>query len=166
MSYSVKGTNVTITRGDAFSANICIYQPNGKLYNLVEGDIVQFAMKKSTKDTTILILKDIPKETMKLVLNPDDTKELDFGTYMYDIQLKKATGEVHTFITKSYFTVVSSEVLNGSIYYASGSRGTGTMPNIGSQNGDIDIVDDQATIQQGCYDGSGNIKLQLRLLGD
>ena len=44
-----------MTRGDTFSADICIYQPNEKPYNLVEGDVVQFAMKKSAKDTTILI---------------------------------------------------------------------------------------------------------------
>ena len=105
MSYSVKGTNITMTRGDTFSADICIYQPNGKPYNLVEGDVVQFAMKKSAKDTDILILKDIPIKTMKLVLDPDDTKELDFGTYVYDIQLQKITGEVYTFITKSYLTL-------------------------------------------------------------
>lgn len=49
MSYSVKGTNITMTRGDTFSADICIYQPNGKPYNLVEGDVVQFAMKKIGK---------------------------------------------------------------------------------------------------------------------
>ena len=97
MSYSVKGTNITMTRGDTFSADICIYQPNGKPYNLAKDDVIQFAMKKSAKD--------IPIETMKLVLNPDDTKELDFGTYVYDIQLQKTTGEVYTFITKSYLTL-------------------------------------------------------------
>lgn len=105
MSYSVKGTNITMTRGDTFSADICIYQPNGKPYNLAKDDVIQFAMKKSAKDTTILILKDISIETMKLVLNPDDTKDLDFGTYVYDVQLQKTTGEVYTFITKSYLTL-------------------------------------------------------------
>lgn len=105
MSYSVKGTNITMTRGDTFSADICIYQPNGKPYNLAKDDVIQFAMKKSAKDTTILILKDISIDTMKLVLNPDDTKDLDFGTYVYDIQLQKTTGEVYTFITKSYLTL-------------------------------------------------------------
>ena len=56
-------------------------------------------------------------------------------------------------------TAVSSEVLNGSTYYARGSKGTGTMPNIGSQNEDIDNVDDQVMIQQGYHDGSGKIKI-------
>lgn len=105
MSYSIKGTSISMTRGDTFSADICIYQANGKPYNLIEGDAVQFAMKKTAKDPTVLILKNIPIETMKLVLNPEDTKELDFGTYVYDIQLQKATGEVCTFITKSYLTL-------------------------------------------------------------
>ena len=56
-------------------------------------------------------------------------------------------------------TAVSSEVLNGSTYYARGSKGTGTMPNIGAQNEDIDDVNDQVTIQQGYHDGSGKIKI-------
>lgn len=56
-------------------------------------------------------------------------------------------------------TAVSSEVLNGSTYYARGSKGSGTMPNIGSQNEDVDEVNDQITIQQGYHDGSGKIKI-------
>lgn len=101
MSYSVKGTTITMTKGDTFAADIIINQPNGKPYNLVEGDVVRFAMKKNTKDAECLILKEIPNATMKLVLNPEDTKDLDVGAYVYDMQLTKATGEVNTFITKS-----------------------------------------------------------------
>lgn len=46
------------------------------------------------------MVKDIPIDTMKLILEPGDTKALDFGKYVYDIQLTKVTGEVDTFITK------------------------------------------------------------------
>lgn len=105
MSHSVKGTWITLTRGDSFAANIEIIQPNGKLYTPSEGDHVRFAMKRSIKDEDVLILKEIPIDTLRLVLDPEDTKRLDFGNYIYDIQLTKSTGEVDTFITKSQFTL-------------------------------------------------------------
>ena len=51
------------------------------------------------------MVKDIPIDTMKLILEPADTKTLVFGKYVYDIQLTKATGEVDTFITKGSMKV-------------------------------------------------------------
>ena len=71
----------------------------------------------------------------------------------------KIDGECTFDADTSDATAVSSEVLKGSTYYARGSKGTGTMPNIGSQNEDIDNVDDQVMIQQGYHDGSGKIKI-------
>lgn len=52
-------------------------------------------------DETPLLIKEIPIDTMILTLNPEDTKHLPFGKYVYDIELTKATGEVDTFITKA-----------------------------------------------------------------
>lgn len=105
MSYSVKGTSITMTRGDTFAADIMIYQPNGKPYELQEGDMILFTMKKSAKDLEPLVQKEVPISTMKLVLESEDTKNLEFGAYVYDVQLTKATGEVNTFITKSNLTL-------------------------------------------------------------
>lgn len=100
MSYSVQGTTITLTRGDTFMALISIIQSDGSPYLPIEGDKVRFAMKSSYTEIKPLLVKDIPIKTMKLVLNPEDTKALTFGKYVYDIQLTKVTGEVDTFITK------------------------------------------------------------------
>ena len=105
MSYSVKGTSITLTRGDSFAADIGIIQPDGEPYIPSEGDQIRFAMKRNVKDEEVLILREIPIDTMRLVLTPEDTKELEFGSYVYDIQLTKSTGEVDTFITKSTLTL-------------------------------------------------------------
>lgn len=93
MSYSVSGTMITLTRGDTFSALITITDLNG--------DRIRFAMKNDYNDETPLLIKEIPIDTMILTLNPEDTKHLPFGKYVYDIELTKATGEVDTFITKA-----------------------------------------------------------------
>lgn len=101
MSYSVSGTTITLTRGDTFKADIAITDSNGDPYIPSDGDSVRFAMKAKWEDVDPLLVKDIPIDTMKLVLDPEDTKKFAFGQYVYDIQLTKANGEVDTFIAKA-----------------------------------------------------------------
>ena len=107
MSYTVKKTSITLTRGDTFKAQISMTDKDGNPYEIQEGDSVRFAMKKnySDPDTEVLIVKDIPTDTLILTLLPEDTKELPFGTYVYDIQLTTALGEIDTFITKASLTL-------------------------------------------------------------
>ena len=105
MSYSVSGTTITLTRGDSFMADISITDQDGNPYIPVEGDAIRFAMKASYKDGQPLLVKNIPIDTMKLTLDPLDTKELDFGKYVYDLELTKANGAVDTFITKAVIRI-------------------------------------------------------------
>lgn len=102
MSFRVRSNNaIYLTRGDTFKAVLTITYPDGSIYTPIEGDSIRFAMKRDVEDTECLILKDIPIDTMMLQLDPADTKELEFGSYIYDIQLTKANGDVDTFITAS-----------------------------------------------------------------
>ena len=103
MSYSVKKTTITLTRGDTFKAIVSIMDKDGNPYDIQPGDSVRFAMKKhyDDPDSEVLIKKVIPTDTLLLVLEPEDTKRLDFGSYVYDIQLTNVEGEVDTFITKA-----------------------------------------------------------------
>lgn len=101
MSYNITGTTITLTRGDSFMALITITDAENNPYVPVEGDTIRFAMKATYADEKPLLVKDIPIDTMKLILEPEDTKHLAFGKYVYDIQLTKGIGEVDTFITKA-----------------------------------------------------------------
>lgn len=101
MSFTVSGTTISLTRGDTFEADISIANADGTAYEPVEGDSIRFAMKKDYSDPKPLLVKDIPINTMKLVLEPEDTADFTFGKYVYDIQLTRSTGEVDTFITKA-----------------------------------------------------------------
>lgn len=105
MSYSVKKTSIYLTRGDTFRATIAITDEHGEPYFPVEGEAVRFAMKKDYSDAECLIEKSIPIDTMEFILNPEDTKELDFGSYVYDIQITRLNGDVDTFITKASLTL-------------------------------------------------------------
>ena len=110
--YVVKKTSITLTRGDTFKALISITDKDGRPYELQEGDVVRFAMKKnySDPDDQVLINKVIPNETLILTLVPEDTKHLPFGTYVYDIQLTTVGGEVDTFITKASLTLTEEVI--------------------------------------------------------
>ena len=101
MSYSVKKTTITLTRGDTFRATITLTDADGELYFPVEGETVQFAVKKTYEDEECLILKDIPIDTLELIIEPEDTKDLPFGNYVYDMQITRLNGDVDTFITKA-----------------------------------------------------------------
>lgn len=109
MSYSVRGTTITMTRGDTFKAYINITDEQGNPYQPSIDDRVRFAAKQSYRDTEPVILKEIPITTLLLQLDPEDTKHLSFGNYVYDIQLTKKNGDVDTFITMSQL-VLTEEV--------------------------------------------------------
>lgn len=105
MSCSFSGTTITMTRGDTLVAFVSITQPNGCPYTPVDGDKVRFAMKANYTDPKPLLVIDIPIDTMQLVIKPEDTADLNFGKYVYDVQLTKANGVVDTFITKAIIRI-------------------------------------------------------------
>lgn len=103
----INGTTITLTRGD--SANILLdlrYKNNGESYTPEEGDSIRFAMKKTYSDLLpSLILINIPIDSLVLHISPEDTKDLAYGDYKYEIQLTKANGDVDTFIDRAVFTI-------------------------------------------------------------
>ena len=107
MSYTIKKTTIFLTRGDTFKAQLSLVDREGNPYEPQPGDAIRFACKKdySDPDTEVLIVKVVPTDTLILELEPEDTKELPFGNYVYDIQLTTAAGEVDTFITKGTLTI-------------------------------------------------------------
>ncbi len=102
MSCKIKGSTISLTRGDTCNIRVKILiDDKGEEYEPKTGDRVRFAAKKTYRDSVPMILKEIPIETMVLKLDPEDTKNLDFGTYIYDIELTKNNGDVDTFITNA-----------------------------------------------------------------
>lgn len=96
----ITGTTITMTRGDTLKVDIGITDSEGNTYTPQSGDTIRFAMKKSFSDSSALLEKTIPTDTLLLTLDSDDTKPFAFGTYVYDIELTYASGDVDTFIPK------------------------------------------------------------------
>ena len=101
----INSTNNTIemTRGDTLRLYLTLKDGEGNVYTPSENDSIRFAMKKRYADTTPLILKAIPNDTLCLYLAPEDTKDLNYGEYLYDMEITYADGDVDTFIDRAKF---------------------------------------------------------------
>ena len=74
-------------------------------YKPQEGDKVRFALKKRYTDPAPLLLVDIPNDTQLLKLEPEDTKDLEVGKYVYDCEITFSDGFVDTFIKEAPFNI-------------------------------------------------------------
>ena len=103
--YKVTGTTIEMVRGDSVIIKVSM-KMSGEDYVPIEGDSLRFAMKHRTLNSTRteytdsepLLIKPISIEDCMLRLNPEDTKDIGFGTYVYDIEITFADGFVDTFI--------------------------------------------------------------------
>lgn len=110
----IKGTTITMIKGDSVIIKISITDSDGNEYTPESGDRIRFAMKRNYTDAVPLLVIEIPIDTMELVINPEDTKELEAGLskgrYKYDIELTKEDGTVDTVIPRAEL-VILEEVL-------------------------------------------------------
>ena len=121
MAYSVQGTTIRLTRGDSLILQVVILRKKDKeapeIYTPEDGDAVRFALKRNIMnpektrylDSKPLVEKNIPIKTLILRLESEDTKFLEFGNYVYDIELTTKDGMVDTFIADADF-ILTPEV--------------------------------------------------------
>ena len=110
--HKINGNNITLTRGDSFLAKIDLTK-NGEEYTPQADDVIRFAIKHNklkqdgsdyTDDEPLFTIV-IPNNTMILEIQPNNTKSLAFGDYVYDIEITFADGKVDTFIAEASFTI-------------------------------------------------------------
>ena len=99
----ISNNGITLTRGDTFRASLQITDTTGAPYIPADEDEIRFAMKEDYCDKNPAIIKIIPNDTLLLKLDPEDTKRLPVGQYVYDIQITFANGDVDTFINRASF---------------------------------------------------------------
>ena len=91
---------IQATKGDTIIMPFVVINNDKSIYQVQNGDVINFGLKEKYEDAECLIEKTIDNETLTLILEHDDTKDLDIGSYFYDIQITKAEGNVvHTFIS-------------------------------------------------------------------
>lgn len=113
---NVQGTTITMTRGDTLVVLVSMKRGT-QTYTPTAEDSIRFALKRpnmtqnrgSYIDTDPIISKTIPYDTCQLRLEPTDTKNLQFGEYVYDIEITMEDGTVDTFIPQAKF-ILAPEV--------------------------------------------------------
>ena len=101
---SLKGNEITMTRSDSLILNLSLFNKDGTEYVPIEGDYIRFAMSTGYLGDVNYILhinKEIPIDTMILELEPEDTHDLAYVKYNYDIEITHADGRVDTFISST-----------------------------------------------------------------
>ena len=102
---NVLGKKIHLTRGDTAYISVSLKDNNGNDYIPAEGDKLYFRLKKNICKDSQILEKEISAETSVLELIPEDTEQLEFGTYCYEIELVTAKGEHFTVIENASFTV-------------------------------------------------------------
>lgn len=109
----IDGNNIKLTRGDTayIEVPINVETDEGSApYILDPDDTLTLSVKKKIKDEETLLQK-VVKGSSTIHFMPDDTKEMDFGTYIYDIQLTTSSGDIYTVIGPTESETPSFRVL-------------------------------------------------------
>ena len=97
--HCMDGNNINMIRGDTIRLDIEITTADGNPYILKDGDKLLFTVKKNVFDKDIIIQKKITSGT--IVIDHQDTADLEYRSYVYDVQLTLANGDVCTVIPPS-----------------------------------------------------------------
>lgn len=103
-------SEITLTRGDTLPIKILIIDENKDPYILQPDDSLFFTMKKSVSTKEIIIQK-VVKGT-EFIIEHDDTANLPYGKYVYDIQLTQGNGRVSTVIGPQSFELTGEVTYN------------------------------------------------------
>lgn len=107
MLYINEDGTIRLTRGDTARLTVSIANDlTNSDYSLNEGDTLTLTVKRTVKDSEICFQKVLTGSNM-FTIEPDDTKELPYGKYKYDVQLTTASGDVFTIIEPATFEVLS-----------------------------------------------------------
>ena len=94
---NINGNSIKLTRGDTAYIEITIYTPTGEVYELQDGDTLQFCIRefpKKQNNRPPLLNKTFNNRTVKIL--PNDTNALKYGRYYYDVSLIFANGDINT----------------------------------------------------------------------
>lgn len=97
---------IQLTRGDTAYLSMSISNDaTGQPYEVRPHDILTLTVKKTVKDSEVRIQKMITGTNVFHIL-PTDTHTLDFGKYVYDVQITTEASDVYTVIGPCTFEVL------------------------------------------------------------
>lgn len=106
MFKTLKDGTIKLTRGDTARFTVpIINETDGKEYIMQEGDTLALSIKQSVNDAELLMQKVLTGQNT-FHIEPNDTANMKFGHYKYDVQLTTAGGDVYTVITPKLFEIL------------------------------------------------------------
>ncbi len=105
LEVSNKG-EIKLTRGDTAYLTVSVKTKDSEPYTVKSDDVLTLTVKRDYADEEALIEKKITGTTT-FHIEPKDTKELDFGTYVYDVQITTVDGDNYTVIADKKFKITN-----------------------------------------------------------
>ena len=122
MGFSVIRNRISITRGDSAQIMLTIRdRVTGRPFVPGPDDRLTFTVKRELSDEIPLVVKTLDNGIMRreqdclLVLAPEDTAQIPFRTYRYDVELVLASGYTDTVIPPSPFIVTGEVTVHGTV---------------------------------------------------
>lgn len=105
----IEGNSIRLTRGDTAYLTVPIFikvnGENTEEYTMQPDDTLTLSVKKAVRDVEYCFQK-VTTGTNTIHILPQDTAELAFGKYKYDVQLVTAGGDVFTLIEVDNFELL------------------------------------------------------------
>lgn len=101
--------NISMTRGDSESITVRQFEKHDGeepvFLPFEDGDTVYFTMRPDIEGEIVLQkeIADFPEGEAVIPFEPEDTAGLDFGDYVYDVQLTRANDTVTTLLVPARF---------------------------------------------------------------
>ena len=96
----MEDNTIYLSRGDTARLTVDINNDEGEAYAMAEGDTLTLSVKKKLSDTEPC-LKKVSNGVNTFHIEPQDTKGLPFGLYVYDVKLVTSKGDTYTVIERS-----------------------------------------------------------------
>lgn len=99
---TISNKNIFLTRGDTAKIALSITSAGSVAYDSAKDTIV-LTVKKSTTDKEKILQKTAVNGV--ITISHADTRNLEYGDYVYDVQLTTVAGDVCTIITPHRFRI-------------------------------------------------------------
>lgn len=110
---TIDGNKIVLTRGDSACIELTIKDAEGNDYDY-SGDTVVFGVKRSVNDKECVLT--IPVTDNKITFTPEMTKNMQFGDYLYDVQLthtEEAEEEGEEDVVSVYTVIAAAKFVVG-----------------------------------------------------
>lgn len=113
--FDIIDNKIYLSRGDSAVIGIEITDDEGETYTPGVGEMVLFTLKRVTNQCKTLLVKEFIEDSsdLSVTLTQEDTIDLSFGDYVYDVVLVSDEGDVYTIIAPSEFKIM--EVVHNEI---------------------------------------------------